>query len=195
MQQLDILVVEISPEPAHRFPAVLYRGVTWDLSHLDSFAFKMDLGMGSDVTVLVLFSCHCFSHSFRWDERPRHEIPVAEIYDDGREQRVLSATRYELSRRYLRDIVVSLRTRRIAVADEKQPNFVTCESVNSDGTISVYAVFFGVEKDKKRKRRLVLRVQSAYVLRDGLSRRQTKARKVAFDTLLRATYLGKVIRG
>lgn len=102
----------------------------------------MDLGMGSDVTVLVLFSCHCFSHSFRWDERPRHEIPVAEIYDDGREQRVLSATRYELSRRYLRDIVVSLRTRRIAVADEKQPNFVTCESVNSDGTISVYAVFF-----------------------------------------------------
>jgi hypothetical protein len=194
MQQLDI-VVDAPTDPAHRFPAVLYRGVTWDLSHLDAFAFKADLGIGVAVTVLVLFSCHCFSHSFHWDERPRGEIPQGEIYDDGREQRVLSPARYAMSRRYLRDIVVALRSRRITVADEKQPNFVTCESVNSDGSIAVYAVFFGVEKDSNRKRRLVLRVQSAYVLRDGLSRRQAKARKVAFDTLLRAAYLGKAIRG
>ena len=53
---------------------------------------------------------------------------------------------------------------RMELADRKQPNFVTLEKVNSDGTVSQYAVFFEVEKDKNRKRRLALRIQSAYVL-------------------------------
>jgi hypothetical protein len=40
----------------------------------------------------------------------------------------------------------------------------------------------------------VLRVQSAYVRDNGLTKRQAKAGKVVFETLLRATYLGKNIR-
>lgn len=43
--------------------------------------------------------------------------------------------------------------------------------------------------------RLVLRIQSAYLLDSGLTNRQTKGGKIAFRTLLRATYLGKRIRG
>jgi len=108
---------------------------------------------------------------------------------------VLDPQRYELSRRFLREIVVNLSGRHITVADEKQPNFVTLEHVNADGTSLLYAVFFEVKKDSSRRRRLVLRVQSAYLLDKGLTRRQAKGGKVAFETLLRATYLGKPIRG
>lgn len=102
--------------------------------------------------------------------------------------------RYELSRLFLRDIVSNLSNRHITVADEKQPNFVTLEHVNANGTTSLYAIFFEVKKDNSRKRRLVLRVQSAYVLENGLTKRQMKGGKVGFETLLRATYLGKRIR-
>jgi hypothetical protein len=183
------------PEHAHRFRELTFHGVRWDLSHLDAITLKMDLGLDADVTVLVLFSCHCFTHSFRWDKRPRALIPTHEIYDDGREQRVLDPQRYELSKRFLRDVVMSLPSRRIVLADERQPNFVTVESVNADGTTSLYAIFFEAQKDKSRKRRMILRIQSAYLLNDGLTKRQTGARRVGFTTLLRATYLGKKIRG
>lgn len=195
MMSQVLQIIESPTDPTHRFAAVTYGEVQWDLSHLDAFTFKADLGVGSDITVLVLFSCHCFSHSFRWDQRARHTIPEGEIYDDGREQRVLNPKRYALSRKYLRNIISQFPSRRITVADEKQPNFVTLENVNDDGTTSLYAVFFEVEKDRVRKRRLVLRIQSAYVLDNGLTKRQSKAGKVGFQTLLRATYTGKKIRG
>lgn len=196
MSQTELTPLDDPPETTHqRFPAVQYRGSVWDLSHLDSFAFKLDLGLGSDITVLVMFSCHCFSHSFAWDERLLHAIPAGEIYDDGRERRILNPERYALSRRFLRGIVTNLQTMRITVADERQPNFVTFEDVDADGMTRIYAVFFEAEKDRHRRRRLVLRVQSAYLLDDGLTTRQSQARKVAFKTLLRATYLGKKVRG
>ncbi|WP_229513521.1 hypothetical protein [Paraburkholderia terrae] len=195
MSQLEYLIVDSPPEPGHRFSGVSYRGTKWNLNHLDAFTFKIDLGLGEDVTVLVLFSCHCFTRSFRWDARATHLISADEIYDDGKERRVLDPQRYELSRRYLRDIVVQLPFRRITIANEKQPNFVTLEQLNEDGTTSLYAVFFEAERDRSRKRRIVLRIQSAYVLDNGLTRRQEKAGTVGFATLLRATYLGKRIRG
>ncbi|HEY4351078.1 MAG TPA: hypothetical protein VGN31_07615 [Paraburkholderia sp.] len=190
---LQVAVDEPS-EQTHRFGDISFRGVPWDLSHLDSFTFKIDLGLGTDTTVLVLFSCHCFTHSLRWDKRPQGLIPAREIYDDGKEQRVLDDQRYELSRRFLRDVVMTMPSRRIVLADDRQPNFVTVESVNTDGTRSLYAIFFEVRKDKSRKHRMVLRIQSAYLLDDGLTKRQTSARRIGFATLLRATYLGKKIR-
>ncbi|CAB3746970.1 hypothetical protein [Paraburkholderia humisilvae] len=162
---LQVAVEEI-PEHAQRFSDVSFRGVRWDLSHLDSFTFKIDLDLGADVTVLVLFLCHCFSHSVRWDKRARALIPANEIYDDGREQRVLDPQRYELSRRFLRDVVMSLPSRHIGLADERQPNFVTVESLNAEGTTSLYAIFFEARKDKSRRRRMILRIQSAYILID-----------------------------
>ena len=119
-----------------------------------------------------LFSCHCFTRSFKWDPRTRDSIPDDEIYDDGRETRVLCADRYHASRRLLRDVIVGLATRRIVVADERQPNFVTVETASSDGVQRMYAVFFEVSRDRARKRRLILRVQSAHMLDGGLNRRQ-----------------------
>ncbi|WP_322043133.1 hypothetical protein [Paraburkholderia sp. J67] len=165
------------------------------MNHLDPFAFRIDPGLGTVLTVVVVFSCHCFSHSIRRDTRALCDIPRHEIYDDGREQRVLDAQRYALSRQFLRAIAQSLHTRRITIADRRQPNFVTLDTVNADGSLSQYAVFFEIEKDRQRKRRMFLRIQSAYLLDSGLTKRQATAAKVRFDTLLRTTYQGRKIGG
>lgn len=76
MSKLEITICETSAEFAHQFGSLMYQGSRWDLTHLDPFAFQCDLDLGFPTTVLVLFSCHCFTHSFAWDPRPRVEIPV-----------------------------------------------------------------------------------------------------------------------
>lgn len=50
---------------------------------------------------------------------------------------------------------MTLADRPIVVADERQPNFMTMQQMNADGTTSLYAVFFEVEKDKARRQRLI----------------------------------------
>ena len=57
-------------EPHHRFCDVVYLGKPWDLSHLDPFAIRLDPGLGFAVDVVVLFTCHCFSHAIEKDGRP-----------------------------------------------------------------------------------------------------------------------------
>jgi hypothetical protein len=77
-------------------------------------------------------------------------------------------------------MVSNLSNRRITIANEKMPNFVTIENVNADGTASLYAVFFEVKKGKSRRCRLVLRIQSAYLLDSGLTNRQVKDKRPPF---------------
>lgn len=149
--------LEVLDPPAdsrHRFPSVRYRDLDWDLTYLDSFAFKADIGF--EVTVVVIFSCHCFSHSFRCDTRSRAEIPEAEIYRDEKEARVLDPLRYHLSQTLLRELIVALPSRRIIVANVASRNFVTWEVQAADGKEFIYAVFFDVEKDQRRRQRLIL---------------------------------------
>ncbi len=181
-------------EDAKNFAPIIYGGTVWDLSHLDSFAFRLDPDLGFKIDVVVIFSCHCFTHSIHKDSRPRNKIPDAEIYADGREERVLDTQRYELSKRYLKDLVTGLPARRIIVANDNQRNFMTWDIPNLAGTSSTYAVFFDTEKDKERKRRVLLRIQSAYILDNGLTRRQKGAKKVTWPKLLKATYKGDKIR-
>jgi hypothetical protein len=194
MSKLEISLCETPSEFAHQFGPLFYQGRPWDLSHLDPFAFECDLNLEFRATVLVLFSCHCFTRSFAWDPRARSDIPREEIHSDGREERVLCPDRYESSRRLLRDVVRGLPRRRIIVADERRPNFVTVETTNASGKLSLYAVFFGVEKDKTRKRRLLLRIQSAYTLDRGLTKRQKQAKKITLRSILRATAEGRELR-
>ncbi|HEX7908091.1 MAG TPA: hypothetical protein VF534_08370 [Paraburkholderia sp.] len=194
MSKFEIQVLESAEHSAHRFQSIDYQGSVWDLSHLDTFAFKCDIGVSCPVTVVVMFSCHCFSRGIASDKRVRAQIPNAEIFDDGREQRVLDPARYVLSKLLLRDVVMTLANRPIVVADERRPNFVTMQETNADGTTSLYAVFFEVEKDRTRRQRLILRIQSAYVLEQELTKRQRQAKRVALKTLLRATYEGRRIR-
>lgn len=142
MLLVETLATNHGQASAQPFGAVAFRGATWDLSHLAPFAFKMDVGQGLEVSVFVLFSCHCFTKSFRWDPRPSLMIPDHEIYVDEHERRVLCEQRYNLSRQFLREIVTNLESRRITLADDRRPNFVTLEHVDeASGQTLLYAVF------------------------------------------------------
>lgn len=185
-------------EPHHRFSGVSFDGTAWDLSHLDAFATRVALSFDGAITVVVdlvfLFSCHCFTHGFEIDVRPTTQIPVGEIYDDGREKRVLDPDRYKLSREVLPSIVRQLDERLIKIVGQDSSNYATFETLDALGRSINYAVFFQVLKDSKRKKRLLLRIQSAYRL-DELTKRQRNAKKVKLSTLLRAAYEGRQIRG
>lgn len=182
-------------ERHHRFSGVCFNGAPWDLTHLDAFALRIDPGLGLELDVVVLFSCHCFTHSFARDPRPADEIPLADIYDDGRERRVLNEHRYRLSQVYLPQLIKALPVRHIQVTPDGQKNYMTFEvHRESEAIAGHYAIFFKPERDVRRARRVLLRVQSAYLL-NALTKRQAKARKVRFHTLLRAAYEGRVIHG
>lgn len=180
-------------QPHHRFGAITSNGSPWDLSHLEAFTFKVDPGLGFELVVVVLFSSHCFTRSVKRDGRMPKDIPAGELYDDGRECRVLDEERYTLSRQFLPRLVRELGSRRIQVADPGR-NFFTFELIDQNERRRNYAVFFEADKDNRRAKRMFLRIQSAYTM-DKLSNRQAKARKVRFDVLLKATYEGRKIRG
>lgn len=55
-------------------------------------------------------------------------------------------------------------------------------------------MFFEVKRDSRRKKRILLHVQSAYLL-DTLTDRKKKAGKVRFHVLLKAAYEGRKIKG
>ncbi|ANH70718.1 hypothetical protein ABE85_19000 [Mitsuaria sp. 7] len=178
----------------HRFKNVVRGGEAWDLSHLDPFAFRMDPGLGFDVTVVVLFSCHCFTRSISRDGRRRREIPTTELFDDGREVRVLCERRYELSKRHLPELMRELRKRTIRIARDNPQNFVTTTSVDGpDAHGQHYVVFFEVTRDHRQKGRLLLQVQSAYAADVSEHQPFHLRRRVAFPNLLKATSLRRKI--
>jgi hypothetical protein len=176
-------------ESRHRFPALSFRGETWNFEHLDAFALRIDPDLGFEVDVVVLFTCHCFTHSIKRDGRAPLEIPPDEIYDGEVERRVLSKERYDLSRKFLPALIKELPKRTIRYAGDSALNYFITE-LNGVEAPGVYAVFFEVLRDKRRKRRLLLYVQSAYRL-EQLNHRLAKADKVRFFTLLRKTYQTK----
>lgn len=170
---------------SHRFGAVLFDGSHWDLVHLDPFALRLDPGLGVAVDVVVLFSCHCFTRTWRAGDDPSH------AFEDGAQLRTLDPERYALSRQYLPALIRELPSRKIQVSASDRHTFVTFELRQSPGSETVrYAVFFEVTRDRKRERRMLLRVQSAYHL-ETLVDRQRKAPKVRFGTLLSKVYRGE----
>lgn len=173
----------------HRFAPVLYRGTSWDLSHLDPFAFHHDPALGFKLEIVVIFSCHCFTHGL--DKDGRSPIPADELYHADNEIRVLNPERYALSRNLLVPLINQLAQRHIIVAAPGE-NYVTFERPTPSGGVDQYGVFFTVTRAKNRKRRLILRVQSAYLRQP--TARQKQAKKVRFDTLLRAAHEGRKIR-
>lgn len=156
-----------------------------------SFAFLAELGEDLIVKVVVLFSCHCFTHARNKDRRC--VIPDSEVFPHAHGVRILNAERYRLSRIYLPQLIRDLPKRLIRVATPEQ-NFVTMEAASSEGMAVHYAVFFDVQKDRHRKKCLLLRVQSAYPIQQ-LSARQRSAGKVNFKVLLKAAYAGRHIKG
>ena len=175
----------------HRFPNVIYQDETWDLSHLDPYAFRAALTPELTVDVVVFFSCHCFTHGADKDERA--EIPDEEIYLEGHVRRVLNPERWRLSRELLPGLEGHLTSQQIRVLGGAMDNYAVFTVTDTEGRTVNYGVFFTVTKDKARRKRLLLRVQSAYLMKK-LTPKLQKAGKVNLDVLLRATYEGRKIR-
>lgn len=175
----------------HRFAPVVYQGQAWDLTHLDPFAFHAEIQPGLVVDVVVFFSCHCFTHGYEKDERLA--VPREEIFLEGHVRRVLNLERWQLSRAYLPGFVSRLQAGHIRVIAGVRGHYATFQSVDQNGQPMTYAVFFDVEKDGGRKKRLLLRVRTAYPMQQ-LTRRLAEAKKVNLVVLLRAAYEGRRIR-
>jgi hypothetical protein len=84
--------------------------------------------------------------------------------------------------------------RHIRFGRQYPQNFFTAECVDVNSTPGRYVIFFELLRDKKRKRRVLLHIQSAYLLQK-LTKRLESARKVRFATLLKAAYNGNFIHG
>lgn len=178
-------------ESHHRFATLTVCNEVWEFDHLEAFVMKVPVEMGpsqvADLDVVVLFSNHCFTRGL---ETPDELVEKNLIVMDGSEPRVLDRERYQLSRQYLPRLILELTTRHVQVADPTRPNFVTFElpSMATGAPPLRYAVFFEVKRDRKRKRRVLLRVQSAYIL-DEPSKRLLKAEKMRFQVILKRAYV------
>ncbi len=159
---------------------------TWTFDHLQAFVMKVPIEQTPknmvEFDVVVLFSNHCFSR----EVKPGEVVEESLIVMDGNIRRVMDKQRYELSLNHLPQLVHDLDTRHIRIADASRPNFVTLElQPASAGEEALhYAMFFEVKKDRSRKRRVLLRVQSAYIL-ENPSRRLLKADKMRFHVILK----------
>lgn len=180
-------------EARNRFGTVAYDGTEWDLSHLKPFAFKQAVtlqgGITKEIDVIVLFSCHCFTEASRVGD----EVDATHWYDDGHETRVLNLDRYMLSKSLLPEMIQNLPIRDIRTTGGDLGNYMTLEAQGTDGEIHPYIAFFDVERDKRRKGRVILRIQSAYVKAE-LGNKLKSGKKVNFPVLIRAAYEGKKIR-
>ncbi|MDP9902423.1 hypothetical protein [Variovorax ginsengisoli] len=191
----------IVPDSAY-FPSVQFRGDRWDFTHLRPFAMTRVLGSGVKVDVVVFFSCHCFTHKLRDDDRDGADIPEGEFWvDDEGDERVLDEIRYKLSAA-LPEIIRNFdkghvrvmtpwqdpRTRRV-----HKESFFKVAVPKPDGTTDDYVLFFSLDKDRERKRRFILRVKSAYPMA-AWTRKMNDAKKVNFLILLNAKNEGREIR-
>jgi hypothetical protein len=193
MTSLDIVEGNIDEhseavESQHRFEPIEVGDETWDFSHLEAFAIKIPIDANNKTQIVIdvvfFFTCHCFTRSLETGETPESGF----LFDNGQEKRVLDKERYELSKVHLRDIVKTLPSRSILVASPSIPNFVTYEIITSSGETKKYSVFFMAQRDKKRKKRVLLRIQSAYVL-ENETKRQASASKISFRNLIKRAYL------
>lgn len=173
----------------HQFAEVAMGTEVWPLDHLAAFAMRVSLeltpGKPIDIDVVVLFSNHCFSRELE----PGEVVEQAHVIMDGNKKRVLDKERYALSCQYLPALILDLPTRHILVADPSRPNYVTYELPQAIDGVKPdrYAVFFEVTKDRVRRKRMVLRVQSAYILRKP-NKRLLKADKMRFQTIMKRAY-------
>lgn len=173
----------------YQYESITYESETWCLAHLNPFAFKFSLSEELVVDVVVFFSCHCFTRGATKEERD--DLEEKYWYIDEYEARVLDPERYALSTQFLPRLIEELEKRHIKSTGKE--NFMTIEIIEKSGQSVPYVVFFDVFKDLKRKRRLLLTVQSAYVKEDSTNRMKS-GKKVNFPVLLRAVYEGRKIK-
>ena len=127
------------------------------------------------VSVLVNFSCHCFTEKFDCD-------PAFE-YRHGREVRSFDEQRYALSLN-LPSIIQAIIDKKVFFT--RETNYLSVELVDHDGMQIRYTVFFDLKRARDADHDLVMTVESAYI-KEALPRHLDKIR---FRILV-----GKIARG
>lgn len=172
---------------------VRVEGQLWRFEHLDPFSFPYEIvTAGARLTVFidVVFSCHCFS---RKPEPGALPPPDEWVYRTRRETRILDEKRYRHSRRLLPLMLKDLDSRRILFA--RNENFMTVETVDDQGCVGHYQVFFTVKRKEGLRHRLELTVQSAYFVADPHRRaRPDSLRPVRFKLIVTAAYERRKLR-
>lgn len=167
-----------------RHPARVVAGELWEFDHLQPFVMPVTVNLNSndvELDVVVLFSNHCYTRKAEEGE----SLEDAMVVMDGKVKRILDRERYELSKKYMPTLAKELSNRTIRIASDVKQNFVTFELQGNDACDSRhYAMFFEVKRDRVRKRRLLLRVQSAYII-ERPSARLLKAEKMRLHIILK----------
>ena len=164
------------------FKSKTIKGQTYTFDHLESFSFKVSAG-DAERTVLVHFSCHCFTEDFK----PSH-TPDFKYTHEG-EVRAFDFVRYELSQQ-LPGLIQALGGRSVYMSVET--NYFVLQQNAHARHPGPYLVFFNLEKAKKAGADVIMYIESAY-LKPNMADR---ASPVKFQTLVEKTSLGqKVPRG
>ena len=151
---------------------------TYDLRHLDPFKLSIQFEDKS-YTVLVRFSCHCFTERLDADEQDGRAV-----YKHKEEKRLFSVDRYELSRS-LPGMIRSLDNCNMTVYHTRQGSFFFAR--NASPLTPCYMVFFRAYKAKKKGIDVIVDVVSAYP-KDHMVRR---ASPVKFPRVIDATAKGR----
>lgn len=122
-------------------------------SHLDPFKLGIQFD-GKSYTVLVRFSCHCFTEGLDADE---HDSQA--IYRHEGEERVFSVDRHGLSCS-LPDMIRSLGIGNMTVYHTRRNSFFSVRNVSPPAPY--YMIFFRVYKAREKGIDVILEVISAY---------------------------------
>jgi hypothetical protein len=166
-------------------------GENYDLGHLDSFQFEFvvpekDGRPSQSYMIEVWFSIHCFSRGIADGE----QVDVAQICRDGSEKRIFDRERYELSKQ-LAEIIRNIGSRKCFHTGKG--NFFTIEYQDANGKRAEYSIYFRVER-RQGSRRLVLKVESAYV-NDKIPRsRRHPPAPISFSVIAHHISVGKKIK-
>ncbi|WP_188129093.1 hypothetical protein [Rhizobium sp. NFACC06-2] len=135
------------------FTSKSINGITYDLSHLEPFTFKVSQD-DTSYRVRVEFGHHCFTEErLSWHSIDR-------LYAFKGEKRSFCTERYKDSKP-LRSIIESLNERTVYFG--KEYNYFVLRNTDLLGNGPPYAVFFDVQKARnKRAGDVFMRVQSAY---------------------------------
>lgn len=167
------------------YPHTTIQGKTYTFEHLAPLTLSVPVKSGQTVrivSVVVHFSCHCFTEA----HDPGLHTPDL-IYRHRGEVRAFQVDRYELSKK-LPAIIESLPTRKVFFT--KETNYLVVESIDQDGRRVSYTVFFDLKRARGIGYDLAMTVESAYV-KDVLPKHLDK---ISFRILAAKTLAGQKVR-
>jgi hypothetical protein len=132
----------------------IYRGDTYDLTHLDEYEVEVVDSQGTKQKIAVSFSDHCFTREpAAGDDAtlkfPRSTRPVGHF----------CITRYQLSLSLRQHLTHAMRGKVWTIEGE---NFAAIPTIDHQGNRILYGIVFSLDRVKKLPVDLDMRVRTAY---------------------------------